>query len=106
MNGRETRGGGWLSGLGPRLSGALPNVIEIQRDRGQLQVESRDGTVLRTAVARQARSGNGFILHGTAPNGAAIQEHYSVTDRGQRLIVRTTIAGHRNRQITTVYQRA
>jgi hypothetical protein len=106
VNGREMRTGGWMAGIGAKAAG-LPSQIQIERERGRIQVASRDGTVLRSALARQMWSARGFTMHTTAPNGRAVREHYSVTDGGQRLIVTTTVEGaRRNREITTVYQRA
>jgi len=108
VDGRDR--GAWSGPMAsaPRANAArLPDVISIERDRGQFRIEARNGAVLRTADARHAWSAGGLRMHTTTARGAAIDEYYSLDDNGRRLIVRTTVSGpNRTRQITSVYQRA
>ena len=88
---------------GQRMFAGLPETFRIDRDHRHLQVESMDGRVLREMNG----SGHRQLISQRTFLGQTIIETYSLSDRGNRLVIHTSIQGPRGaRDMTSVYERA
>jgi|SwirhirootsSR3_FD_contig_41_1194052_length_552_multi_3_in_0_out_0_1 hypothetical protein len=86
----------------------LPQMIRVERDRGDLRVESARGRLLREIDLRggDARDGRVQVVT-TGFGGARVLETYTLRPGGHELVVQTTVYERRgSRQFTSIYDRA
>src|SRR6266850_5531001 len=104
-----SRGRGWgpFRGRGNnRMEYALPNVIQIEGLRRELQVMGPNGQSLRTIDSGRGYGQAAFTSTGGF-RGATYTEFYSLQNRGRQLVIRTVVSGNRDsREFTSVYQRS
>lgn len=80
-----------------------PEVVRIERDRNEVRIEDRNGTLLERVVTRGRSRGNDVAvgswkgnrleIRREGRNGNWITETLTLEDRGRRMVVRTQMTG-------------
>ena len=96
--GRERDRGGYTS-----RSMRWPEVVRIERNRNEVRIEDRNGTLLERVVTRGRSRGNDVAvgswkgnrleIRREGRNGSWITETLTLEDRGRRMVVRTQMTG-------------